>query len=168
MGPKYQVSSKSVNRKWMNGQGHRTEWQTNKQTDTSTDNKGRLELSGAREPTDRVLFEYHLHSIVLIERDVLIMDAASPLLTFEHWTAEHFMTLVVSYCGNAGVWFFDIQCKNGYSGINLSWCPLSSKFSSYTCKHWTLFVSETLCRVWLYLWKLFENTTGIWVFWTTV
>jgi len=26
---------------------------TDKQTDTSTDNKGRLELSGAREPTDR-------------------------------------------------------------------------------------------------------------------
>jgi len=50
VGPNYQVSSKSVNRKWVNGRGHRTERQTNRQTDTLTDNKGRLELSGAHEP----------------------------------------------------------------------------------------------------------------------
>ena len=50
MGPNCQVSSKSVNRKWVNGRGHRTNKQTNRQTDTQSNNKGRLELSGAREP----------------------------------------------------------------------------------------------------------------------
>jgi len=48
MGPNYQVSSKLVNRKWMNERGHQTE----RQTDTSTDNKGRLELSKVREPIE--------------------------------------------------------------------------------------------------------------------
>jgi len=52
VGPDYQVSSKSINWKWVNGRGHRTESQTNRQTDTSTDNEGRLELSGAREPIE--------------------------------------------------------------------------------------------------------------------
>jgi len=49
VGHNCQVSSKSVNRKWVNGRGHRTDTQT----DTQSDNKGRLELSGAREPTDK-------------------------------------------------------------------------------------------------------------------
>jgi len=36
VGPNCQVSSKSVNQKWVNGRGHRTEWQTNKQTNKQT------------------------------------------------------------------------------------------------------------------------------------
>jgi len=49
VGPNCQVSSKSVNWKWVNGRGHRTD----RQTDTESDNKGHLELSGVREPTNR-------------------------------------------------------------------------------------------------------------------
>jgi len=52
--PRWVITTKfhQINRKWVNGRGHRTELQTDRQTDTSTDNKGRLKLSGAREPTD--------------------------------------------------------------------------------------------------------------------
>jgi len=59
-GSNYQVSSKSINQKWVNGREHPTEWQTdNQQTDTSTDNKGRLELSGARGAITRPTFRCH-------------------------------------------------------------------------------------------------------------
>jgi len=51
VGPNCQVSSKSINQKWENGRGHRTDKQTDRHTDTQSDNKGRLELSGACEPT---------------------------------------------------------------------------------------------------------------------
>jgi len=37
VGPNYEVSSKSINWKWVNGRGHRTERQTNKQTDRHLD-----------------------------------------------------------------------------------------------------------------------------------
>ena len=49
MGHNCQVSSKSINHKWVNGQGHRSD-RTDRRVCLSTDNKARLELSGAREP----------------------------------------------------------------------------------------------------------------------
>jgi len=45
--------------------------------------------------------------------------------------------IVIIYCySNARVWFL----THGGYGINLSWYPVLSKFSSYTCKHWRLFM----------------------------
>jgi len=42
---------------------------------------------------------------------VLTMDAECPLLTFSRWLAEYFMTIVVSCYSNAGVRYFNTQCK---------------------------------------------------------